>query len=52
MAIKFLRWAESNAPNFSPVEYTKQMLMKQGITKENFHQYKDKLAITNPWEAV
>lgn len=52
MAIKFLRWVESNSPNFSPLEYTKSMLMKQGITKENFHLYQDKLAITNPWEAV
>lgn len=52
LAIKFLRWVESNSPTFSPIEYTKQMLMKQGITKENFHQYKDRLAITNPWDPI
>lgn len=52
LAIRFLKFVASNSPSFSPIEYTKQMLIKQGITKENFHLHKDKMAITNPWDPV
>ncbi len=52
LVIKFLRFVEANSPNFDPREYTKAMLMKQGITKENFSQHSDKLGITNPWDPI
>ncbi len=49
LVIKFLRFIEANSPKFDPREYTKAMLMKQGITEENFYLHADKLGITNPW---
>lgn len=33
-----------------PEVYIQSILMHQGITAENFDQYKDKLLIDNPWE--
>lgn len=33
-----------------PREYTKKLLIHQGITRDNFAQHKDKLLINNPWE--
>ncbi len=52
LVIKFLRFIEANSPKFDPREYTKAMLMKQGITEHNFHEYVDRLAITNPWAPI
>ncbi len=52
LVLKFLRFVEANSPNFNPVDYTKAMLAKQGITEKNFHEYADKLGITNPWKPI
>ena len=34
----------------NPQEYVRACLVEKGITKDNWHQHKDRLAITNPWE--
>lgn len=43
-------YLEAYHKGIDPREYTKQVLIHQGVTKENFAQHKDKLLITNPWE--
>lgn len=50
--IVFLKFVHENSEKFDPIEYTKQMLLKQGINAKNFHEYQDKLAITNPWKPI
>lgn len=51
MAIKFLKFVAAESQTNDPVEYTKQMLLKQGINKDNFHLYQESLAFPNPWIA-
>ena len=34
----------------NPQAYVQSCLAQRGINKDNWHQHKDKLAITNPWE--
>lgn len=51
LIIKFLKFVAANANNQDPIEYTKQMLMKQGINEHNFHAYADSIAFPNPWTA-
>lgn len=48
----FLKFVHDTSTKVDPVEYTKQMLAAQGITEQNFDQYKDQLAITNPWKPI
>lgn len=50
--VAFLHFVRDNSEKFDPIEYTKQMLLKQGINAKNFHEYQDKLAITNPWKPI
>jgi hypothetical protein len=46
----FMHWVMQTQNDVKdPVAYTKAMLERQGITKENFHEHADKLAIRNPW---
>ncbi len=52
LAVKFLKFVHEHSNQFNPIAYTKQMLEKQGVTKENFHQYADSLAIVNPWLTI
>lgn len=52
MIIRFLKFVrEQAADDISPIEYTKQMLMKQGINEHNFELYADLIASPNPWKA-
>ena len=51
MAIKFLKFVATLSETSNPIEYTKQMLMKQGVNAENFHLHADKIAFPNPWLA-
>jgi hypothetical protein len=48
----FLKFVYENSDKFDPIEYTKQMLLEQGINEHNFDQYSEHLAITNPWKPV
>ncbi len=52
LLIKFLKFVREESLTKNPIEYTKQMLLKQGITKDNFHHYADMLAFPNPWLAT
>ncbi len=49
--IKFLKFIAAHADNSTPLEYTQNMLLKQGINAKNFHLYADSLAFPNPWTA-
>ncbi len=49
LIIRFLKFVSAHSGDTSPIEYTKQMLLKQGINEENFHLYEDQLVIPNPW---
>ena len=51
LIIKFLKFVVANSQTSDPIEYTKQMLMKQGINEDNFHLYADSIAFPNPWTA-
>ncbi len=52
LVVKFLKFVQEHSSTFNPVAYTKQMLEKQGITKDNFKQHADSLAIINPWLSI
>jgi len=43
-------YIESYSKGVDPRQYVRSVLHNSGITRENFHEHSDKLAITNPWE--
>jgi hypothetical protein len=48
--IQFLKFVNAQSTqNANPIEYTKQMLLKQGINEHNFHKHADAIAFPNPW---
>lgn len=49
LIIRFLKFVSAESERMNPIEYSKQMLMKQGINKDNFHLYADLIAFPNPW---
>lgn len=52
VARRFLLFVAEYSAKFDPLAYTRQVLERQGITKDNFHLHADKLAITNPWASA
>ncbi len=51
MIIKFLKFVKQMSETSDPIEYTKEILLKQGINEHNFDLYADQLAFPNPWTA-
>jgi hypothetical protein len=51
MAIRFLKFVVAQSQDTDPVEYTKRMLLAQGINQHNFHKHADAIAFPNPWTA-
>ncbi len=49
LALGFITFWIQQCNKIDPVEQTKTMLSKQGITAENFHLHADRLLIKNPW---
>jgi hypothetical protein len=50
VVLAFMRWVYDKQTEVrDPGAYTRKMLEQQGITRENFHEHADKLAIRNPW---
>lgn len=47
--LAFLTFVTNNQNRLDPLEYTKQILQKQGITAENFAEHAEHLCIRNPW---
>lgn len=52
LVIRFLKFVAEESRTKNPIEYTKEVLLKQGINKDNFHYYADLLAFPNPWQAT
>jgi hypothetical protein len=51
VAIQFLKFVVQQSQDTNPVEYTKKMLLAQGINEHNFHKHADAIAFPNPWAA-
>lgn len=49
LAIQFLKFVVAQSQDTNPIEYTKKMLLAQGVNAENFHEYADQIAFPNPW---
>jgi hypothetical protein len=47
--LAFIQFVSNKQDSISPQEHAKQMLLKQGINADNFHEHQDRLGISNPW---